>query len=120
MSDDDGRENVIGYTGVPAGGTGPAHTPSAEELAEQLQGERQPLEDSRIPSSGAQTSPVMVGSDDASNQEKVQGLIAQVRADHAGRERTDVLTYLQERFEQAQVDIDDERLGSIADEIAGL
>ncbi|PPF77852.1 hypothetical protein C5B96_15005 [Subtercola sp. Z020] len=62
----------------------------------------------------------MAGSDDATNEQKSVGIIAQTRQDHAGQGLAFVLSNLRERFEQAQVEIDDVSLARIAHEISDM
>ncbi|MCU1482121.1 MAG: hypothetical protein JWQ19_2907 [Subtercola sp.] len=67
---------------------------------------------------GEQNEPVMVGSDDATVDEKITGIVAQVRQDHGGEELPVVLAKIRERFEQAGIEVDDIKLGRLAHEIA--
>lgn len=60
----------------------------------------------------------MAGSDDATNEQKTVGILAQTRQDYAGQDLALVLHNLRERFEQAQVEIDDISLAQLAHEIA--
>jgi hypothetical protein len=69
---------------------------------------------------GEQNAPIMAGSNDATNEQKSVGIIAQTRQDHAGQGLAFVLSNLRERFEQAQVDIDDVTLARIAHEISDM
>ncbi|MEA9986838.1 MULTISPECIES: hypothetical protein [Subtercola] len=66
---------------------------------------------------GAQNEPVMAGSTDASAEEKVAGILAQARQDHSGKPHAEVLEHLRERFEQAEVEIDDVAITRHAHEI---
>ncbi|RFA18306.1 hypothetical protein B7R23_14780 [Subtercola boreus] len=60
----------------------------------------------------------MAGSDDASNEEKTVGILAQVRQDHAGQPLALVLLNLRQRFEQAMVEVDDISLARMAHDIS--
>ena len=67
---------------------------------------------------GEQNEPVMVGSDDASVDEKIAGIVAQVRQDHGGEDLPIVLAKIRERFEQAGIEVDDLKLARLAHEIS--
>jgi hypothetical protein len=68
---------------------------------------------------GEQNEPIMVGSDDASVDEKIAGIVAQVRQDHGGEALPVVLAKIHERFEQAGIEIDEIKLARLAHEISG-
>ena len=61
----------------------------------------------------------MVGSDDASVDDKITGIVAQVRHDHGGEELPVVLAKIRERFEQAGIEVDDIKLARLAHEVSG-
>ncbi|MEF2977142.1 hypothetical protein [Subtercola sp. YIM 133946] len=67
---------------------------------------------------GEQNKPVMVGSDDASVDEKITGIVAQVRQDHGGEELPVVIEKIRERFEQAGIEVDDVKLARLAHEVS--
>ncbi|RFA10548.1 hypothetical protein B7R54_16045 [Subtercola boreus] len=67
---------------------------------------------------GEQGAPIMAGSDDATNEEKTAGILAQTRQDYAGQPLTVVLHNLRERFEQAKVETDDITLARLAHQIS--
>ena len=67
---------------------------------------------------GEQNAPIMAGSDDATNDEKSAGILAQTRQDYAGHDLAAVLHNLRERFEQADVEIDDITLARFAHDIS--
>ncbi|MCU1475842.1 MAG: hypothetical protein JWQ64_535 [Subtercola sp.] len=67
---------------------------------------------------GEQNKPIMAGSNDASVDEKITGIVAQVRQDHGGEALPVVLAKIHERFEQAGIEIDDIKLARLAHEIS--
>ncbi|RFA12515.1 hypothetical protein B7R22_15465 [Subtercola boreus] len=67
---------------------------------------------------GEQSAPIMAGSDDATNEQKITGILAQTRQDHSGQSLAIVLHNLRERFEQADVEVDDITLAKLAHEIS--
>ena len=66
-----------------------------------------------------QNEPVMVGSDDATVDEKIAGIVAQVRQDHGGEDLPVVLAKIRERFDQAGIEVDDITLACLAHEVSG-
>jgi len=55
-------------------------------------------------SSNEQDAPVMAGSDDASNDEKLSGLIEQVDADHGDEGAAAMADHLRNRMDETQVE----------------
>jgi hypothetical protein len=68
---------------------------------------RPPMSDS------TQSEPVMAGSDDASNEEKLAGLIEQVDQDHGAEGAGAMADHLRDRMEETKVEPED--LGDLAD-----
>ncbi|RFA16170.1 hypothetical protein B7R21_01920 [Subtercola boreus] len=67
---------------------------------------------------GEQSEPIMAGSNDATNEQKIDGILAQTRQDHAGQSLVIVQNNLRERFEQAAVEVDDITLARLAHDIS--
>ncbi|GGF29407.1 hypothetical protein [Subtercola lobariae] len=68
---------------------------------------------------GEQNEPIMVGAGDATTDEKITGIVAQVRQDHGGEDLPVVLAKIRERFEQAGIEVDDIKLARLAHEVSG-
>lgn len=67
---------------------------------------------------GEQNDPVMAGSGDATVDEKITGIVAQVRQDHGGEDLPVVIAKIRERFEQAGIEVDEIKLARLAHEVA--
>lgn len=62
-----------------------------------------------------QNAPIEEGSQESTNEERVQGVVAQVRADlNVGHTHEQVLVMLRERFSQSGIEASDERAEELA------
>jgi hypothetical protein len=61
-----------------------------------------------------QNEPIMAGSDDALLTEKVEGIIAQVKADSPGASSAELTVLLRQRLDDAGLEIGDDELGRLA------
>lgn len=67
-----------------------------------------------------QDSPIQDGSDDASNDERLAGIVEQVRTDvGSGHTHESVLELLSQRVRETGVDVEESRLRELAREITG-
>jgi hypothetical protein len=62
--------------------------------------------------------PIEVGSDDAANTERVDGIVAQTRGDVASGHVTNVAEALRQRFDDAGIAVSAEQLEQLASEIS--
>ena len=70
--------------------------------------------------SNTQDAPIEDGSDDATNEQAVQGILEQVRADIGmGHTHESPAELLRERFTQSGVQVSEERLSALAAELQG-
>ncbi|GLK15802.1 MULTISPECIES: hypothetical protein [Herbiconiux] len=61
-----------------------------------------------------QNEPIMAGADDAALTEKVEGVLAQVKADSPDASSAEIAELLRERLGQAGLEVDDEEIGRLA------
>ncbi|CAN5278139.1 hypothetical protein BH11ACT2_BH11ACT2_23420 [soil metagenome] len=64
-----------------------------------------------------QDSPIQHGSTDASDEQKIAGLVQQTRADYLQGVATDVVAHLQQRLIDAGIDVDQARVVQLAKQI---
>src|SRR5690554_1591028 len=65
-----------------------------------------------------QNAPIEEGSDEATNDEAIDGVVEQVRADiQLGHTHEDVLTLLHQRFSEANIEISREREEELAEQL---
>lgn len=66
-----------------------------------------------------QDEPIQDGSDDASNDERIQGIVEQVRSDlRSGHTHESAEQMLRQRFAESQVEVSDDRLAKLAAELS--
>jgi hypothetical protein len=66
-----------------------------------------------------QDSPIQDGSDDASLEQKLAGLVAQTRADYLQGVTTDVAAHLQQRLIDSGIELSQERIEQLALKVTG-
>ena len=66
-----------------------------------------------------QDSPIQDGSADATEEQKIAGIIAQTRADYLQGVATDVASDLQHRLIDAGIELDSDRVASLAQKVTG-
>ncbi len=66
-----------------------------------------------------QDSPIQDGSDDATEEQKIAGLVAQTRADYLQGVATDVAAELQQRLIDAGIELDRERVDALTKQVTG-
>jgi len=62
--------------------------------------------------------PIEVGSNEAANVERVEGIVAQTRADVAAGHVTNVAEALRQRFDDAGIAVSPEQLEQLASEVS--
>jgi radical SAM superfamily enzyme len=64
-----------------------------------------------------QDSPIQHGSDDATEEQKIAGLVLQTRADYLQGVATDVVAHLQQRLIEAGIELDRDRIEELAKDV---
>jgi hypothetical protein len=63
--------------------------------------------------------PIQHGSDDASDEQKIAGLVQQTRADYLQGVATDVPAHLQQRLIDAGIELGPDRIAELAKQVTG-
>ena len=66
-----------------------------------------------------QDSPIQDGHDDAAEEQKIAGIVAQARADHLLGTTQDAATMLQQRLIQAGIEVDRDRFDELVATVTG-
>ncbi len=66
-----------------------------------------------------QDSPIQQGSNDATEEQKIAGLLTQTRADYLQGVTTDVAAHLQQRLIDAGIELSRERVEALAQKVTG-
>jgi hypothetical protein len=63
--------------------------------------------------------PIQHGSDDATDEQKIAGLVQQTRADYLQGVATDVAAHLQQRLIDAGIELGPDRIADLAKQVTG-
>ncbi len=63
--------------------------------------------------------PIQDGFDDATDEQKIAGIVAQTRADYLQGVTTDVAAHLQHRLIDAGIELDQARIEALATQVTG-